>query len=256
MRKFFALLALVLGVVSCQTEPEGFDATVGGESEVNITVSLPEATRANSALGAFDNISLDDYSIQYFFQVFNEDGTQKKDIQEITTDDKTASFPVRLIPGRTYKFVVWAHLVDAEGDAHYAINGSLENITLNDTWIAMDESRDAYTCSESHTFTGAGNITLTLKRPFAKLRVITTDMNELMDVKPAYGKVTYTTKHRTSFNAFTGEAADASESKTHTYKIAEYELSGDSKVLFTDYFFAEDDVVKFDLEVYEDEAMS
>ena len=260
MRKFFALLALVLGVVSCQTEPEGFDATVGGESEVNITVSLPEATRANSALGAFDNISLDDYSIQYFFQVFNEDGTQKKDIQEITTDDKTASFPVRLIPGRTYKFVVWAHLVDADGDAHYAINGSLENIVLNEGWEnegwkAMDESRDAYTCSKVCEFNGAG-IELTLTRPFAKLRVITNDMKELMGVKPAYGKVTYTTKHRTSFNAFIGKAADASESKIHTYEIAEYELSGDSKVLFTDYFFAEDDVVKFDLEVYEDEAMT
>ena len=42
MKKFLALAALVLGMVSCQTEPEGFDVNVGGEQDVNITVSLPE----------------------------------------------------------------------------------------------------------------------------------------------------------------------------------------------------------------------
>ena len=258
MRKIFALLALVLGVVSCQTEPEGFDATVGGEKEVNITVSLPEATRSNSAVGAFGNVNFNEYDIKYFFQVFNADGSVKKDIQEVVTDNMSATFPVRLIPGRTYNFVVWAHLVDANGNAHYAIeNGSLEKIVLNGSWDAMDETRDAYTGKWSDVFTGAESITITLTRPFAKLRVVTTDMNELMDVVPAYGKVTYTTNHRVAFNALEGKAADATETKEHTYAIANYdENSNISKVLFTDYFFAEDDVVKFDLEVYEDEAMT
>ena len=99
MKKFFALLALVLGVVSCQTE--GFDVNVGGEQDVNITVSLPEGTRADSALGAFQNIDMGQYDIRYIFQVFNAEGTVYKTKQVICSDDTTVSFPVRLIPNRT-----------------------------------------------------------------------------------------------------------------------------------------------------------
>ena len=51
MKKLFMLLALALGVASCQNEPEGLDVVVGGEQDVNITVSLPESTRGTSAEG-------------------------------------------------------------------------------------------------------------------------------------------------------------------------------------------------------------
>ena len=42
MKKFFALLAVVLAVVSCQKDVDNLDVNVGGEQLVNITVGLPE----------------------------------------------------------------------------------------------------------------------------------------------------------------------------------------------------------------------
>ncbi|MBR4028042.1 MAG: hypothetical protein IKJ08_00465, partial [Alistipes sp.] len=71
MKRILFFVALVLGVVSCQNDPEGFGANVGGEQEVIVNVSLPEETRANSAVGAVSNVDLTgDYTIRYIFQVY------------------------------------------------------------------------------------------------------------------------------------------------------------------------------------------
>ena len=256
MRKIFALLALVLGVVSCQTEPEGFDATVGGEKEVNITVSLPEATRSNSALGAFQNIKMSEYDIRYIFQVFNAEGTVYKAKQVIYSDDTTVSFPVRLISGREYNFVVWADLVKngETENAHYTIGETLKEISLN-AWAPMDETRDAYTGAVCTEF-GNEPIKITLTRPFAKLRVVTTDMAELMDVVPTTATVSYATEHYASFNALTQTPENKTLTKAYTpaFDIVSYGERGDSKTLFTDYFFAsatQQEEVKFSMDVYD-----
>ena len=251
MKRFFASLAVVLGLVSCQTEPEGLGVNVGGEQDVNITVSLPEGTRANSALGAFDNIDMTQYDIRYIFQVFNAEGTQYKTKQVVYSDEKTVSFPVRLIPNRNYNFVVWADLVKngETENAHYIIGASLEDITLN-AWAPMDETRDAYTGRVNTKFDGATPITVELTRPFAKMRVITTDMAELLGVEPSKAKVEYTTKHYSSFNALAQQPENKDLDKTHdTFKIVSYD--GEVGTLFTDYFFAtaSQEVVKFDMEV-------
>ncbi|MBQ6612390.1 MAG: leucine-rich repeat protein, partial [Alistipes sp.] len=94
-------------------------------------------------------------------------------------------------------------------------------------------------------------------RPFAKLRVITTDMKELgyLGIEPNNAVVTYTTQFHESFNALNGEYGAETVSKTHNgFIIKEYDdnEANKSKVLFTDYFFADDsDVVKFVMNVNE-----
>ena len=273
MKRFLALLALVLGVVSCQTEPEGLDVNVGGEVDTVISVTIPEAeTRAggdNSAKGVFDNGILedDDTTMRYILQVYYN-GEASKERKVAYSDGKTAAFDVRLVAGRDYQFVVWADVVvngEQDIDNHYVTkdaNGfsTLSNITLNGEWNAMDESRDAFTATEFiQNFNASKPINITLKRPFAKLRVVTTDINSLtnLGIVPTTATVEYTTKHRVAFNAFTGKAAGATESKTHNYTIAEYSNesnTGAEYTLFTDYFFAENDVVKFNFNVYEDAA--
>ena len=244
-------MAVVLGMVSCQTEPEGFGVNVAGEQDVNITVSLPEGTRANSALGAFDNIDMTQYDIRYIFQVFNAEGTQYKAKQVVYSDEKTVSFPVRLIPNRNYNFVVWADLVEngKTENAHYTIGESLEEIELN-AWAPMDETRDAYTGCQKALFNGTTAIKVELTRPFAKMRVITTDMAELLGVVPSKANVAYTTAHYSSFNALAQQPENKNLTKTHdTFEIVSYD--GEVGTLFTDYFFAtaQQEVVKFDMEV-------
>ena len=283
MKRFLALAALVLGLASCQTEPEGLNVNVGGEVDTTITVTIPETeTRAggnDSALSVFENgILSGDATMRYIFQVYYNNNGQvvesQAEPQVKYSDDKTVNFDVRLVPGRNYTFVVWADVVDGEntGDKHYNThngeNGdiNLANITVNESsWDAMDESRDAFTVTEViEQYNGQMGINLELKRALAKLRVITTDMKALNDlqIKPKYAKVEYTTAYRKGFNAVTGMAVEAEENgdtKTHTYKIAEYGDNGDNsvkKVLFTDYFFAannQDDEVNFVLSVYENE---
>ena len=259
MRKIFALLAVAFGVMSCQTDVNDFGANVGGEQDVNILVSLPEATRANSALGAFENVDKNEYDIRYIFQVFNADGTANKEMQYEYSDETTVSFPVRLIPGREYNFAVWADLVEngKTTNNNYTIDKdkTLKEISLNE-WAPMDETRDAYTGKWSGTFSGAQDITIPLTRPFAKLRVVTTDMKELLGVVPTKATVEYTTTYYAKFNAFAQAPVEesATAKKTHTnFDIVSYDEGDVKKTLFADYIFAKDtqEVVNFKLSVFD-----
>ena len=268
MKRFLALAALVLGLASCQTEPEGLDVNVGGEVDTVVTVSLPETTRAtNSAEGAFENVDLSgDATIRYILKIYQKVGDEyvaSKDRQVEYSDGKSVVFPVRLVPNRDYRFVVWADYVEGEADVDYHYNtADLTKIKLNGEWKPMDETRDAFTgvyCTveEGKKYTSASSINITLTRPFAKLRVITTDMKELGDlgIEPHNAVVTYTTQFHESFNAFNGQYGAETVSKTHTgFEIKAYDdnEAKKSKVLFTDYFFADDsDVVKFVMNVNE-----
>ena len=258
MKKLFALLAFALGVVACQKDHAGMDVNMGGEQEVMINVSLPEETRANSAVGGITNVintQRDQYSIRYIFQVWNEDFSVSKEKVIKCSDETSVAFPVRLVPGRTYNFVVWADIVleGSEADLHYNTT-NLKAITLNGEWNAMDETRDAYTVvKEVKNFNSGDGYRLTLTRPFAKLRVITTDMLELLGLEPKGAEVEYTTEYYNQFDATTGNISTEGVKKTHTFsydKVTAYEVNSNTdKVLFVDYFFANDEVVKFNMDV-------
>ena len=277
MKRFLALAALVLGLASCQTEPEGLNVNVGGEVDTTITVTIPETetrygTESNSALSIFDNGVLgsadDNKTMRYILEIYykNELFAER---QVDYSDGKTVSFPVRLVAGRKYNFVVWADYVESKDDTdrHYNtksltsednIKYGLTNVTLNNTWNAMDETRDAFTgFLVVDSYNGTQGINIPLTRPFAKLRVITTDVADLakLGLEAESAKVVYTTPYRAGFNAATGTAiaANGNDKKAHdTFAIATYGDSKDGKqVLFTDYFFATDEVVKFELAVYD-----
>ena len=280
--RFLVLAAMMLGLASCQTEPEGLNVNVGGEVDTVVTVTIPETetrygNESNSALGVFDNGVLgtenDDVTMRYILEIYYGDVRAERQVQ-YSDRIETIKFPVRLVAGRHYNFVVWADVVvngESDTDNHYNTKNEdadhyygLTNVTLIDTdenpWVAMDESRDAFTGyynteKEGKKYTGNLPINITLTRPFAKLRVITTDVADLtkLGLEAKTATVVYTTPYRSAFNAATGTAYDAeSNTKTHNFEIASY---GDSKegkqVLFTDYFFATDEVVKFDLAVYD-----
>ena len=269
--RFLFLAAVVLGLASCQTEPEGLDVNVGGEEQiVTVNVNVPETeTRAagsNSAAGAFANGVLgtaeDNTTMRYILQVYYKDGENfvKSEERKVEySDGKSVAFDVRLVPERDYQFVVWADVVvngKTDTDNHYN-TADLTNVTLNNTWVAMDESRDAFTATEFiDNFNSSKVINITLKRPFAKLRVVTTDMKALnnLGIVPTKATVTYTEKHYDAFNAFAGKAINDSKNrdiKHENFAIASYGETGDNMTLFTDYFFAEDDATNFVLEVFD-----
>ena len=296
MKRFLALVALVLGLASCQTEPEGLNVNVGGEVDTTITVTIPETetrygNEPNSALGVFDNGILDNENttMRYILEIYYGDIMAERQVQ-FSDEQKTIAFPVRLVPNRHYNFVVWADVVTknddeaqfSDKDYHYntksktnadGVAYGLDNVSLNNnTWVAMDESRDAFTgyhnTEEKGTkYTGTLPINITLTRPFAKLRVMTKDMQQLknLNIRPTTAVVTYKDGiHRESFNALKATYSDRALTKQHTFTISTNDetyanmygetYTNDAYTLFTDYFFApkdDADVVNFTLDVYD-----
>lgn len=225
-----------------------------GEQETLITVALPEATRANSAQSGLDHVDLSgDYTLRYIFQVFDENGNNGTEQQVVYTDEKAATFRVQLVGGRKYKFVAWTDIVEGEEALHYNVDKNM-NVTMTGDWGVMDETRDAFTCSEVHEFNGNMPV-LNLKRPFAKIRVVTDDIAKLMGAGLENGMVTYTTQVNTSFNALTQTAGTPANREVeftygkdnvyfHKYVEKEYQ-----RTLYADYLFVtENDVVSFILQ--------
>lgn len=261
MRRFFAFAAILIGFVACQNDAERMDVTVG-DLEVKVAVTVPES-RAGSHEGIFQSglLSSESLTMRYILQIYYTDPETNTSIDPIRlveySDDKGVVFEVRLAPGRDYKFVAWADVVAGEADVdnHYNTK-KFEQITIIDTlsnrWNAMDETRDAYTAADSVlNFNSASTISLSLRRPNAKLRVVTTDWTaDAADTVT----VTYTTPHRKTFNALTGQFGDATDTnkKVHTYTLSDnvYGETGNDRTIFSDYFFAGDkDNVKFDMVV-------
>ncbi|MEE0865144.1 MAG: leucine-rich repeat domain-containing protein [Alistipes sp.] len=218
----------------------------------------------NSAVGAFGNIDLTKYDVRYILEVYDHNGELAKERLVNTEDEGTSTaFDLRLIPGRAYRFVVWADFVleDTQVDLHYNTS-NLREIAVNTTeWTLSDESRDAYTGVEIvGDFSNSAPIAIELKRPLGKLRVVTTDVKDMYTLLPEDVKVVYTSKIYTSFNAYesdvvaTSEVNDAKTIKISESKYANEWNEGNVKAgltLFSDYFFAANDAeaINFTLDV-------
>ena len=271
MKKLFALLAVVLAVVSCQKDVDNLDVNVGGEQLVNITVGLPEATRVASDTG-FDFANLgNNFELRYILEIYAEGNTTDCIRKEVFTKNQSVVFPVRLIHGRDYHVVAWADIVPAnanrtaEGDYdyYYETSNGLTAVEII-SWNAMDEYRDAFTTfADIENFSANRSLDLTLVRPFAKIRVVSTDIKDIEDLgfELGRGEVTYRYDMYRKFNAYTGTASDAA-SKAHTFTYPTvYAQSGDAdetetqRTLYADYIFVDDvknpDVVQFTMNVWD-----
>lgn len=264
MRKFLALAMVVFGLAACQNDPEELNVVVGGEQEVMLTVSLPEATRADSADGALDNDVLSSYDLRYILEVYYGD---ERNRFVKTSTSTSAVFPVRLAPGRTYTFVVWADFVEkgadpeADIDLFYETSAGLKEVAIIESkWAPMVEARDAYTNYKTVAdFNSGSNLEMELYRPFAKVRVVSTDIESLrkVGIVPSKAEATYSQNMYRKFDATTGLASEPA-AKTHAFAYADvdsYEANTDSKLtIFSDYIFVPaEGVAKFTLEVWDSE---
>lgn len=303
MKKLLSFLALALCFVACQNDAV---ESVNNSDLANVvlTIDAPElgVTRAdgdtledgtrkngkNSAFGAIDFLSdadWDNYDLRYILEVYKagDEGTGEPIYRErlVNCLDKYAptTFDLRVVPNRKYKFVVFADFV-AEGSAEaedklaiadlYYNTADLRNIsaiTDQPTWNAMNEIRDAYFISKDVEVTTGLQETLTLTRPFAKLRVITTDIDYINGYStPGYVEVTYKDEPiYKSFNAVNGMLNKSNEMKdselTYGFEVNKnipytegYDALASHQTLFADYLFAvegEQTAVNFEMKVYE-----
>ena len=303
MKKLLSILALALCFVACQND--AVESVSNSDLvDVVLTVDAPEMgiTRGldndqrvgrSSALGAIDFFNDADwakYDVRYILEVYAENahGTGEPIYRErlVNCLDKYAptTFALRLVPERTYKFVVFADFV-ADGN-HTKVEAAdklaiadwyydtrdLRNITIKSDatgFDAMNEARDAYFITKNVKVSTTGlNEPLTLTRPFAKLRVIATDLDYIAGyAKPGYVEVKYhTEKVIKSFNAVNGELStdELSEAElTFKFDVQKdapytdgYDKESTNQTLFADYLLAvegEQTTVNFTMAVYESE---
>lgn len=268
MKKLFALALVVLGLAACQTDPSDLDVNFDGTTTVCLTLPEDAITRAGGSDSAATGLTNTTGEIvRFIMEIYDENGVKSAHRYVDYADEGTLSvtFPVQLVPGRDYTFVAWADMVDAKADVDKYYNTSdLKNITLNGEWNAMEETRDAFTDNcVIDNYSGASTIELNLKRPFAKVRVVATDLPQVtnLHLKPTTATVTYTKPIPVSYNAFEQKVGTATESKVHT-KFAlvganDEKLYGDNSdaqmVLYADYIFANDEqgAVSFTIETFD-----
>ena len=257
--RFLALAALVLGLASCQNDPEIVNPVVGGEVDFQLAVSATElGTRAendkdndgqygfDSAYGAIDYLCVDadplrtdwtEIDLRYSLEVYDvasdyTDAVPVKDRQVIIVDKyEPVAFNLRLVPGRTYRFVVFADFVpqgsyESVDEAisaqknlglHHTIGDNLGQITIKKDKINAEVS-DAYFAVKDITISNSAAQDMTLTRPYGKLRVVATDLADLnLNIEPVSVTVTYAAAHPSAFNAVNGKISGDYTTNTYTY---------------------------------------
>ena len=290
-----SMMALAMVAISCQREYaisgyEGWDAVT-----LNLSVGIPElsntrsgGTGMDSKYGAIDNFygKYDDpntgwskYDLRFIaevYEIIDSNGTLSSEpvIDRYThaydeySGNKFELLSVRLAPNRDYRVVIWADFVneDSEEDLHYNTTDLKAITRIKPT--AMDESQDAYFVNEKiHIGNGELNKELVLKRPFGKIRVITTDHHEVNNnVTPSKFEVKfYNHKLFSTLNAITGIAYGETTNE-YTYKVnkesspytAGCDAAKENMTLFADYILAPDSTygdhyVNFTLNTYDSE---
>lgn len=241
--KILLFVAMVIGMVSCKSVDTPMDVTVGEEVVATVNVAIPEDSRAVSGEG-FDLSTLgSDYEMRFILEVYYGEECSSRQVKYVSTP--FAAFDVRLVPERDYRLVVWADIVatvdnrDME-DNYYKTSPSLKSVAVVDSlWRCDALERDAYTGYVDVTnFSSALPINIPLVRPFAMLRVVTTDDSSAVKAL----SVSYDSVY-TAFNAYSGMVIESSKKKVehNVFDIKSEDFYTDApgeQTLFTDFILA------------------
>jgi len=254
MKKIFLMLASA-GILfsSCQKEENLGGST--GETLVTVTATAPQAVGTRAAMNSTSDkggtVNVDDskYDLRFVLRIYENNQVVKEETWAGSTQTIAYQKQYRLVPGHEYTFVVWADFVK-EGtttDLYYktADFAAIEELPIatGDTRI-NNEARDAYFVTEAITIKENDNIDLTLKRPFGKVRVVTTDWNEdaiQNATVPTEVKITYNnTTLYTGMNLLTGALTGSNATMEYTAAINDYTNEGATvaeKTLYVDYLW-------------------
>ena len=204
---------LTAAAVSCTRE---FQAPDGEEATLTVTASLDAAmdggTKASDG-GALTNLAGQGYS------------------------SLTVEYNLNLL-AKKYKMVLWADIVDIDGNAAYDVSDGLTAIGFPEGSAFGTDEYDAFTAVADVDLTGGSKlIGATLKRPFAKIRVIDDRINQA----PAQHYSTHlefpsTVPIPKTYNALTGGITYSDTENYNTYTCQSV-FETDRLCLFTGYIF-------------------
>lgn len=184
---------LAAAAVSCTREIQAPD---GEEATLTVTASLDAAmdggTKASADGGLTNLAAQGGYSLRYNMELWSHDGETMEykatpryiDI----ADNMSMSVEYNLsLLAKKYKMVLWADIVDIDGNAAYAaydVSNGLTAIGFPEESAFGSDEYDAFTAVADVDLTGGSKlIGATLKRPFAKIRVIDDRTNTDPQVK-------------------------------------------------------------------------
>ena len=230
-KSILTLLGAGLLLTSCQSD-EPFAPVEGGEKQVTFTLNVPGelGTRAGDTNNASDKggwtNSQGNLSYTLVLRADNDVQTLTKDAQ-----GQQVVFNPTVVLGRNYTVTAYAYFGDT---AKGSIDAIAESKGIN------DETKDAYTWTGNINFAtdqDGTNQNITLKRPYAKLRLIATDYNAAKtDVKSV--TVEYKNQMYTMFNAVEGQFnTERAVSFTNQWSNSYYEAAttDGEKTIFADY---------------------
>lgn len=257
MKRVIISALIVLGLAACESEPSRLDVDINEGVVHNVEVSLDGATRATSDKGFdLENIASTEYELRYILEIYLNGATHSQTI--LYTNETSVSIPVRLAPEREYRIVVWADLVNRvngerdmtqDYDRYYETSNGLRAIEVLGNWVAMDESRDAYTdYVDVVGYSSTTDIKLELTRPFSKIRIVTTDVANATTI-PKSVEVSYL-RIPTKYDAYTATASNlVPKSATINLSSSTYTDEANELTLYTDYIFADNEQSDVDLSI-------
>ena len=185
---------LAAAAVSCTREIQAPD---GEEATLTVTASLDAAmddgTKASDG-GALTNLAGQGYQLRYMMELWSENDnveTLEYRAQPVITDfsSLTVEYNLNLL-AKKYKMVLWADIVKKNDDgtvtAYYTVSETygLTAIGFPEGSAFGSDEYDAFTAVAEVDLTGGSNVIgATLKRPFAKIRVIDDRINTDPKVK-------------------------------------------------------------------------
>ena len=280
MKKFLNALfamAAIAAIASCQSEERSATGiTPGAIVEAQFQPVIPSAASLSSGDGGIGSVDANSYSLRYILEVWSDEGTERvgeRQLKIANSYDAPVSFAVHL-PAGYYKLVFWADFVAKNsGGADLTYNtgnaGGLTDIEWKATTYAIsNDLRDAYYAAEEVDLTSENvNGTVTLTRPFGKLRILSTAADLDGGAAPAKAKLTYThadgaPSFPKSFNALTGKPNAATIAATGSFESApklEGSVTIDGKeyanvyAVAFDYFLVPADLtaVSFDVDIFD-----
>lgn len=252
----FASAALLL--VGCAKEQLSNGAgPQGGElTEVTFTASLDNSVATKAAVDGDGNAASVNrciMEIYYGDELFTR-------MYSVVDANKKASFVTQLVSNRTYTVAFWADHVEQTTEAGLQIDNyydtrsanGLKAVALKGTYAGNIDARDAFALCKEYTIAQAGSaFTAVLRRPFAQINVITTDVAtvaKVSNLKPE--QVNVVLKNATKVynvldsTAVAGSVADL----TYTANIYNWDATKTECTLSMDYIFAEKEKGTIDID--------
>lgn len=234
----YGLLCGTLMLSSCSNDEPTAPSAQTVEASFSLNIAGDVATRAgnsDSSLGGAQNLGAENLNyILALYEVADNNTLILSDFCQVSDRDGDGErFSPMVTLGKTYMMVALAHFGDKRNIADADKADYLKAMPIEN--IINSEAEDFYVATKTARFT-ADNLqhALTLKRPYAKLRIVATDWNQ-----SAIESVTVDYADNTLFSQFNVLTNQFSiDSATKTISALQYNTSDadTAKTIVADYF--------------------